>query len=267
MPYRCLILIGLWLAQGIALAQPDPFPQVATSYLVKVQDKVLWERQAARKLPPASLTKLMMALLVLENYQPRQVVEIGRQAAAETGMLLGVKVGQRFYLEDLLAAALISSDNDACHALADYIAGDQVKFVQAMNERAAKLGMHDTHFTNACGHDAPDHYSTANDLALLAEEILHHPEITSIVSRAEVKITTVDSGQSYLLHTRNALLGRYTGTLGLKTGYTPRAGKCLIAYVERNGTHVLLVMLHGNDRWWDAADILDIAFAQAKQSN
>ncbi len=264
---RTSIFAGLLLLPHLAVAQPDPFPQVATAYLVRVDDKLIWERQVNKKLAPASLTKLAMALLLLEDYQPKQVVEISRAAAAETGMRLGVKPGQRFYQEDLLAAALISSDNDACHALAEMKAGTQARFVDAMNRRVRQMGMLDTHFSNACGHDAADHYSTVHDLALLAEEVLKHPELTRVVSRTDARISTVDGNNSYQLHTRNALLGRYRGALGLKTGYTPKAGKCLIAYAERDGTRVLLVMLHGNDRWWDAADILDIAFAQAPQGN
>lgn len=261
-----IILIGLLLVCGSALAQPDPFPKVATAYLVKANGRLLWERQVNRRLAPASLTKLMTALLALDDYRPREVVEIGRQAAAETGMLLGVKSGQRFHMEDLLASALISSDNDACHALADFIAGDERQFVARMNRRARELGMRNTHFTNACGHDAKEHYSTAADLELLANEILKHPEISALVARVSTTISTADGKKTYQLHTKNALLGRYPGTLGLKTGYTPKAGKCLIAYVERNNVKVLLVMLHGNDRWWDAVDLLDLAFAQSRHA-
>lgn len=261
------LLIGLLLVCHGALAQPDPFPKVASSYLVQVNRSLLWERQANRRLPPASLTKLMTVLLVLDDYKPQAVVEISHLAAKETGMRLGVKNGDRFQLQDLLSAAMINSDNDACHALADFVAGNQTAFVVKMNQRAQQLGMHNTHFSNACGHDAADHYSTTADLALLANELLKNPLILKLSAKESAEISAIGSNKRYKLQNKNALIGRYQGALGLKTGYTPKAGKCLIAYAERNGARVLLVMLHGNDRWWDAVDLLDLAFAQARHAS
>jgi len=262
-----LLLIGLLLVCQTALAQPDPFPKVASSYLVQVNGELLWERQANRRLPPASLTKLMTVLLVLDDYKPKAIVEISHLAARETGMRLGVKNGERFYVEDLLSAALINSDNDACHALADYVAGNQEQFVQRMNRRAQKLGMHNTHFENACGHDAAKHYSTAADLAVLANEVLKYPLVAELAVKESAQISSLGEIKNYPLQNKNALIGRYPGAKGLKTGYTPKAGTCLIAYAERDGARVLLVMLHASNRWWDAVDLLDLAFAQAQHAS
>jgi len=257
-------MIGLLLVCHMALAQPDPFPRVAASYLVQVNGDLLWERQANRRLPPASLTKLMTVLLVLDSYKPHAVVEIGHLATQETGSRLGVKNGERFYVEDLLSAALINSDNDACHALADYVAGDQHRFVQMMNHRAEQLGLRNTHFSNACGHDAADHYSTANDLAVLSNEVIKNRLVSELVKKESAQIFAIGGTVGYRLENKNALIGRYQGALGLKTGFTPKAGKCLIAHAERGGARVLLVMLNAPNRWWDAVDILDLAFVQAR---
>lgn len=261
------LLIGLLLVCNMALGQPDPFPKVAASYLVQVNGQLLWEKQVQRRLPPASLTKMMTVLLVLDDYQPRAAVQISHLAAKETGTRLGVRNGQHFYVEDLLAAALLNSDNDACHALADYVAGSQERFVQMMNRRAQKLGMRHTHFANACGHDAADHYSTAHDLALLASALLKIPLVTELAARTSAQFSALDDKTVYQVENKNALIGRYPGALGLKTGYTPKAGKCLVAYARRGGDEVLLVMLNAPDRWWDAVDILDMAFAQARQAS
>ena len=220
-----------------------------------------------RRLPPASLTKLMTALLVLENYQPKAIVEISHKASQETGMRLGLKRGQRFYVEDLLSAALINSGNDACHALADFIGGNHEQFVQMMNRRAQQLGMRNTHFTNACGHDAANHYSSAHDLALLTVELIKHKLVTELAVKESAQIFAIGEAKSYTLQNKNALIGRYQGALGLKTGYTSRAGTCLIALAERGGTRVLLVMLNSANRWWDAVDLLDLAFAQARNAS
>jgi D-alanyl-D-alanine carboxypeptidase (penicillin-binding protein 5/6) len=159
---------------------------------------------------------------------------------------------------------MIASSNDACHALADHLGGNEAGFVARMNRRATELGMRDTHFTNACGHDATQHYSSAHDLARLAHELLRHPSLFEITSQKNLQIATLDGKKLYTLENKNALIGRYDGALGLKTGYTPNAGKCLIAFAKRNGHEVLLVMLHGKDRWWDAVDILDLAFDHAR---
>ncbi len=258
--YKALF-IGLCCCSLVAGAatQPDPFPQVAHAYLVEVEGAVLWEKQATKKLPPASLTKLMTALLVLEKNQLQDTVSISAAAAHETGSRLQLKTNERFLVQDLLAATLMQSANDACHALADYVSGSETAFVKLMNRRAQELGLSDTHFQNACGHDAPRHLSTATDITLLAHELLKHPEILAITSQATTRITSL-AGKSYKVSNKNALIGRYSGALGLKTGYTPNAGKCLIAYAKRKDKEVLLVILHGQDRWWDAVDILDLAF-------
>ena len=262
-----LIIFGLLLVCQMALAQPDPFPKVASAYVVSVNGELLWERQANRRLPPASLTKLMTVLLVLDDYKPKAVIEISREAAQETGMRLGLKQGQRFKVEDMLSAALINSGNDACHALADFMGGNHLHFVQMMNQRAKQLGMSNTHFSNACGHDAADHYSSAHDLALLASEVIKNKLVTDLSVRDAIQIEEIDTAKNYTLQNKNALIGRYQGALGLKTGYTPKAGTCLIALAERGSSRVLLVMLNSANRWWDAVDLLDLAFAQARHAS
>ncbi len=252
---------------GLTAALPDLFPDVATAYQVELDGEPLWERQGQQRLPPASLTKLMTALLVIERGNLEREVSISPAAARETGARIKLNAGERYLLQDLLAATLMASANDACHALADAIAGSAHDFVKLMNQRATELSMHDTHFENACGHDAKNHYSSAHDLALLAHEFIKHPELLTYTSRIEMRVAPLDGRRSLYFENKNALVGRYRGAFGLKTGYTARAGKCLIAYAKRGDTTVLLVLLHGNDRWWDAVDILDVAFEHARQSH
>lgn len=262
-------LIGLWLLCHVTLAAalPDLFPDVANAYRVEINGVPTWERKAHDRLPPASLTKLMTALLAIEQGDLQQITTISSAAARVTGARLKLKAGERYRVQDLLAATLLASANDACHALADALAGSEQEFVKRMNQRAAKLGMHDTHFDNACGHDAKGQYSSAGDLALLAKEIIRQPALLQLTSRIEQRIESVDGTRKINFENKNALVGRYRGAFGLKTGYTSRAGKCLIAYAKRGDTTVLLVLLHGNDRWWDAVDILDVAFAEAQRKH
>ncbi|MDP2806488.1 MAG: D-alanyl-D-alanine carboxypeptidase family protein [Gallionellaceae bacterium] len=262
---RLFLLIGLWLLPQLSWSatQSDPFPHVAKAYFVELNSKAIWERQANQRLPIASLTKLMTALLVLEQNKLQDVVTVSASAARETGSRIALKADERFAVQDLLAATLMSSANDACHALADHLAGSEIAFVKLMNHRAQALGLRDTQFQNACGHDAPKHYSSAHDLARLAHELLKHPQVLTITSQAHANIANA-SGKKYELLNKNMMIEKYSGALGLKTGYTSKAGKCLIALAKRGENEVLLVMLHGNDRWWDAADILDLAFDHAR---
>lgn len=262
---RFIPIIGLWLLSQTAGAAPPPdlFPQVARAYLVEIDGMPAWERQPAKRLPPASLTKLMTALLALEQGQMDEIVGVSPAATRETGSRLRLRENERFRMHDLLAAMLLQSANDACHALADHLAGSEAAFIERMNIRAQQLGLRDTRFRNACGHDASGHYSTARDLVRLSHVLLEQPQLLAFTSQPQGIIIS-EAGKSYALTNKNALIGRYPGALGLKTGYTAQAGKCLVAYAERDGHRVLLVILHGKDRWWDAADILDIAFDHAR---
>ncbi len=265
---RKALFIGLWLLSqtGMAASQPDPFPQVAAAYRVEIGGLVVWKKQADKQLPPASLTKLMTALLVLEQGRLEDVATISQAATHETGSRLGLKLGDRLRVQDLLAATLLQSANDACHALADHLAGNEAAFVKQMNRRAQELGLRDTRFQNACGHDAPGHHSSTQDLARLAHVLLKHPQVLTLTSQTHATISTLE-GKQYNVPNKNALVGRYEGALGLKTGYTANAGKCLVAYAKRGQHEVLLIMLHGQDRWWDAVDILDLAFAHARHTH
>lgn len=260
-------LLGLWLL-ALAIsgrAQSDPFPQIGAAYWLETNGSVVWQKQADQRLPPASLTKMMTALLVLEQQAQTldAVVRVSPAAARETGSRLALQAGDQLTVADLLAATLIASANDACRALAEHQAGDQTRFVQRMNQRARQLGMHATRFANACGHDASGHYTSARDLARLAHALMQHPQALSLASQRERTIHTVDGRRYFSLKTTNALLGRYPGAIGLKTGRTARAGNCLVALAQRGDTQVLLVLLKGGDRWWDTVDVLDLAFARA----
>ena len=258
-----VLAVGFLLAWQSALAGTNPFPQVASAYLVQVDQVALWQKQATRRLPPASLTKLMTALLVIDSTPLDSTVSISQAAARETGIRLHLRPGSRYTTEALLQAALLHSANDACHALADHVAGSEPRFVEQMNARAREMGLRDTHFENACGHDADGHYSSAQDLAVLASHALENAFIRSTARLAAASISSLDGKYRHQLTNRNALIGRYDGIAGLKTGYTAKAGKCLIAYAVRDRKQVLLVLLNAPNRWWDAKDMLDLAFSHA----
>jgi len=243
-----------------AQAADNPYASVAAAYVVKRDGKLLWSGAADQRLPPASLTKLMTALLTLERGDLDRRVAVGRGVLQETGTRIGLKPGEELRARDLLAALVVRSANDACRALADHLGGTTAKFVGQMNQRAAALGMAATRFGDPCGHDRDDQYSTAADLARLAEQVMRHDEYLRLAVIERMSIRTLDGGRTFALRNTNALIGRYPGAIGLKTGYTGRAGNCLVVLAERDGVRVLAVMLNSPNRWWNAVGLLNRAF-------
>jgi D-alanyl-D-alanine carboxypeptidase (penicillin-binding protein 5/6) len=236
-----------------------PSIKASALYLIDTTSKrILLQKDATRRLPPASLTKIMTALVALESASPHQIVRIDRRAVVGRPPHLRLLPGEHFLLRDLLAAMLVTSANDACQAVALHIGGDAPSFIAMMNARARALGLDNTHFTNACGFDAPDHYSTAADLAKLTEQALQSPAFSMMVRTVERDITTVDGTRHIQLYSTNRLLLDPDVT-GVKTGYTGKAGRCLIASLSKDGYHLLLVGLNVMDRWEQATHLLRYA--------
>jgi len=232
-----------------------PSVKASALYLVDLKSgRVLLEENATRRLPPASLTKVMTALVALEAASPQQVVQVDRRALVHRSSLK-LHAGEQFLLRDLVTAMLVTSANDACQAVALHVGGEADRFVTMMNERARALGLHDTHFANACGFDAPDHYSTAADLAKLTEQALQVPDISMMVRTIMRGITSVDGKRHVPLYSTNQMLLDPDVT-GVKTGYTSKAGRCLIASMFKDGHRLLLVGLNVMDRWEQAAQLL-----------
>ncbi|HET8580169.1 MAG TPA: D-alanyl-D-alanine carboxypeptidase family protein [Nitrospiraceae bacterium] len=222
--------------------------------------RTLYEFQSDRRLSPASLTKIMSALVILEYGNLEDTVTVSRMAAAAPKIRLKLRAGQVFRLEDLLKAMLITSANDACLAAVEHVAGSEERFVLLMNTKANALGLVDTHFTNACGFDGPDHYTTAGNLATLSEIALQHPIFKAFVRQERDVIYTVNGSRFYFLRNTNRLLGRLPGVEGVKTGFTSKAGRCLVAKVSQNGNELLLILLHTSRRWNTAASLITYGF-------
>ena len=235
------LLLGVLLTLSNAYAEVDFHPDVAAG-LVRVQGREVWEQNAEERLPQASLTKIMTAVLILEKYQPDAVVKITKTAAAAFPTKIGLRAGDRMRLADLLAATLVHSANDACRALAEWHSGSEDELVERMNARAVQMGLRDTHFANACGFDAPDHYSTARDVAVLAEIAMQNRTFRQLVNREKMTIRTVDGKRKFMFNTTNKLLGKYDGATGVKTGFTFKAGPCLVAMSKRNDVKVMIVI-------------------------
>ncbi|NOT23391.1 MAG: D-alanyl-D-alanine carboxypeptidase [Nitrospiraceae bacterium] len=226
--------------------------------------RVLYEHDAGKRMSPASLTKIMSALVILEKGQLDDLVTISPNAARAHKTHLRMKAGQVFRLDDLLKAMLIMSANDACLAAVEHVGGDEAQFVALMNDKAVALGLADTHFSNGCGFDNPDHYSTAEDLATLSVIALDQPIFRQLVREERAIITPISGHRAYVLHNTNRLLGRIPGVEGVKTGFTSKAGRCLIAKVSQNGSDLLLVILNSKRRWNTATNLITYGLQAAE---
>jgi serine-type D-Ala-D-Ala carboxypeptidase (penicillin-binding protein 5/6) len=249
---------------------PHQFPpwRVAPAHGILLKElnsgRVLYEHDAGKRMSPASLTKIMSSLVILERGQLDDLVTISPNAARAHKTHLRVKAGQVFRLEDLLKAMLIMSANDACLAAVEHVGGDEAQFVTLMNAKAAALGLADTHFSNGCGFDNADHYSTAEDLAALSVIALDQPIFRQLVREERAIITPVNGHRAYVLHNTNRLLGRIPGVEGIKTGFTSKAGRCLIAKVSQNGSDLLLVILNSKRRWNTATNLITYGLQAAE---
>jgi len=249
------------LASATAAALPiDAYPGAATSYLLVADGMPLWAHAPDLPRPPASLAKLMTALVLLDgDWQPQASITASQRAVAVDGTRLGLRAGESLRAADALVALLVRSANDVCVALAEHEAGSIEAFATRMNARAAKMALADTHFEHPCGLDVPGQHTTANDLLKIAQAALERPQVAAIVRMKNARVTTL-GGRTIGMRNGNHLLGSVEGVFGMKSGYTKGAGTCIVAVVERKGHRIWLVMLDAPLRWWNAADMIDAAY-------
>lgn len=226
---------------------------------------VLFEHDADKQMPPASITKVMTLLLVFEamdagKFTMETEIVASEHACSMGGSQIWLEPGEAFTVNELLKAAAISSANDACVALGEAVSGSEETFVELMNERAAELGMKNTVFKNCTGLDAEGHLSTARDIAIMSAELLRHPEIKNY---STVWMDSLRGGKTELTNT-NRLVRFYKGCTGLKTGSTDGAGCCLSASAERDGMELISVTLgspNTDERFAAGRKLLDYGFA------
>ena len=229
--------------------------------------RVIYEQNADEALPPASVTKVMTLLLVMEAIDSGKIklddtVTVSERAASMGGSQIYLEVGEQMCVEDMLKSVIIASANDAACALAEYVSGSESAFVKAMNDRAAELGMKNTTFENTNGLDdtAQNHKTSARDIAIMSAELIKHKKILEYSS---IWMDTVRGGLFGLTNT-NRLVRYYSGCTGLKTGYTSQAGYCVSASAERGGVSLICVIMGAESseiRNSIATSLLDWGFA------
>ncbi len=229
---------------------------------------VLWEKNARERLPMASTTKIMTALLTLEEAERAgdPAVDITEEMAAVEGSSMGLQAGDRLTLTNLAAGMLLASGNDAANGAALFLDGSQEGFARRMNSRAEEIGMKDTHFVTPSGLDAEGHFSTAYDLALLAREALENEAFAKLAASPRCEVTFIEPAHTATYENHNKLLGLYEGCVGVKTGYTKKAGRCLVSAARREGVTLIAVTLDAPDDWDDHTALLDYGFSQLEQA-
>lgn len=247
--------------RGLAL-QALPDVTMAEGALVDADGRLLWARSASTHRPMASITKIMTAVLALEHASLSDVVTVPREAAVVGQSSAGLYAGQKISMGDLLEALLVKSGNDAAVTIADYVGGSQQGFVAMMNQKAQDLGLKDTHYANPHGLDAPGHYTTAEDLSVLARYAMSKPAFADIVKRSKVTIGTGKWRRT--LFSTDLLLGVYQGAMGVKTGNTNGAGYSVVSAAQRQGVTLYAIVLgtkSDRQRFLDAKALLDWGFA------
>lgn len=209
--------------------------------------RLLYAQNPDKRLANASTTKIMTALLTLEQPDQDRYFTVDSDAIQVEGTTMGLQPGDSVTLHQLAAGMLLPSGNDAANAAAVEIAGSEEAFVRLMNQRAAELGLENTQYRNPSGLDAEGHYSSARDLATLAAHALENEDFADIVSKQEIRMAFGNPPYNRSLYTTNKLLERYPYAIGVKTGYTDDAGLCLVTAAEKDGTRLIIVTLNGKD--------------------
>lgn len=245
---------------------PAPFPQVkglTAAPIITAKSAVLVDGPSAvvlyakmpdEKLYPASTTKIMTALVALENYPLDEIITVA--TFENEGAQMGLSKGDKLTIRSLLYGLLINSGNDAAFVLASRFPGGKEKFIEAMNKKAIELNLNGTHFANENGFTDPAHYTTAIDLARLSAIALSNPLFSQIVSTQKAAVYNYNGRKVYNLENINKLLGLLPGINGVKTGFTEEAGECLVASIFKNGKRLLSVVLDSKDRFSDTEKLL-----------
>lgn len=249
------LVLGLMLS-GLPTASAEDAPRIQAKHAVVMSEcgAIVYENNARDRALIASTTKLLTAILVLENCRLDESVLIKPEHCTVEGSSMYLRPGQSYTVEELLLGLLLVSGNDAALALAEHVSGDAEAFVEEMNRKAAALSLGDSHFENPHGLDAPQHYSSAYDLAKLMAYCMHNDCFSRLIREKSCKI----HGLSFVNH--NKLLRLCHGCLGGKTGYTKAAGRCLVSCCEREGTRFYCVTLQDPQDWQDHQRLYDWAF-------
>ena len=256
-----LAIIMIAAALCFAASAETIAPGAKSAILIDAENNsAIFENNADERLPMASTTKIMTALVAIEKLPLDRVVTAKAEGCGIEGSSIWMREGDEYTVKELLFALMLQSANDAAAQLAIECAGSIEAFADLMNEKAAALGLSGTHFANPHGLDDDAHYTTARDLAALAAAALCDPTFAEICSTYRYTIGSGDNARHLVNH--NRLLKMYDGAIGMKTGFTKKSGRCLVSAARRDGVTLVAVTLNDPDDWRDHAAMLDYGFSR-----
>lgn len=257
------------LAFAAAVSAPCNIkPEVSAKSAVLIEaetGRIVYEKNADEKLPMASTTKIMSALIALEYCESDKPFIVDPNAIKVEGSSMGLKEGDTVTMRTLACGMLLASGNDAANAAAVALCGSVEGFVGMMNDKAELLGLDNTSFATPSGLDSENHYSTAEDMAHLAAYALANPDFAEICSQKSMKLSYGNPPYDRWLKNHNRLLSDYDGCIGVKTGFTKKAGRCLVSAAQRDGVTLICVTLNAPSDWQDHKKLFDYGFENYKQ--
>lgn len=260
------IFIGVFVPFSVRADAPNISVSASSAVLIEAESgRVLYAKDENKRRPMASTTKIMTALVALENAKLDMAVKIPKEAVGIEGSSLYLTEGETLTLHELLYALMLRSANDAATAIAIAVGGSVSDFAEMMNEKAEKMGLTDTHFDNPHGLDSDEHYTTARELALITAEALKNDIFREIVSTYKKLLPLNGVQDRRLVVNHNRLLRTYDGCIGVKTGFTKKDGRCLVSAAERDGITLVAVTLNAPSDWSDHKKMLDNGFAAVKR--
>lgn len=261
----CTVLILLLsLSLPAFAASPQGISAKACVLMLADTREVLYAENENEQLSMASTTKIMTSLLALESGLWEQQIKVTSDMVAVEGTSIGLLPDDLISVRTLISGMLLESGNDAANVTAYTVAGGQAQFLELMNQKAAEIGMKNTHFDSVSGLDTDSHYSTAYDMALLTAYALENPKFRSICSEKSERVYYGNPPYARTLYNHNRLLSSYEGAIGVKTGFTKKSGRCLVSAAERDGVTLIAVTLNAPDDWNDHKKLLDYGFSVAK---
>ena len=259
------VIAAAMVAQATAAsvwAAPESISAVSAIVIEAETGTVIWQKNADEQRAMASTTKIMTAILTIEAGDLDSEFTVDSYAICVEGTSMGLQEGDRVSRRDLLYGILLPSGNDAANAAAVSVSGSIGAFVELMNKKAEQLGLSSTHFVTPSGLDADGHYTTARDLAALTAYAMKNDIFRGIVSCSEARVEFGDPPYMRTLYNSNKMLHRYEGAIGVKTGFTDNARRCLVSAAERGGVTLIAVTLNAGDDWNDHTKMLDYGFTQ-----
>lgn len=237
-------------------------PVISSRYAIVMDfesGRILYEKNGFSVVPMASTTKIMTAVVALENSNINDIVTISKRAASIGGSTIGLKSGQRLTMEQLLYGLMLRSGNDCAIAIAEHIGGSVESFARMMNSKAFNIGAYNTSFRTPHGLDAEGHFTTVYDLALITRYALSNSDFAKIVSTKDIAFEGI--GGNIKFHNINKILWSLEGADGVKTGYTGKAGRCLVSSASRDGRRLICVTLNSPKRWDDSKRLIEYGFS------